>query len=61
MISELKLNMNDKMEEYLFDLHGDTILEHAIDEEHLQSINSWLDALPPLEVDQWLVNIDVHF
>ena len=52
--------MNDKMEEYLFDLHGYTILEHAIDKDHLQSINSWLDALPPLEADQWFGNIDVH-
>ena len=48
------------MEEYLFDLRGYTMIEEAIDSDHLHAINEWLDELPPLEPNQWHGNIDVH-
>ena len=48
------------MEEYFFDLLGYTLIEQALDPDHVQAINDWIDALPPLEMDQWYGNIDVH-
>ena len=48
------------MEEYFFDLLGYTLIEQALDPDHVEAINDWIDALPPLEVDQWHGNIDVH-
>ena len=52
--------MPTPMEEYLFDLHGYTIIKGAIDPDHLRAMNDFLDALPPLQIDQWYGNIDVH-
>lgn len=48
------------MEEYLFDLHGYTVIKEAIDSDHLRAMNDFLDALPPLQINQWLGNIDGH-
>ena len=56
----MSLTAPDPMEEYLFDLRGYTMLEQAIDGDHLHAMNAWLDALPPIEPDQWYGNIDVH-
>ncbi len=56
----MSLIVPDPMEEYLFDLRGYTMIEQAIDGDHLRAINAWLDVLPPLEPDQWYGNIDVH-
>lgn len=56
----MSLTAPDLMEEYLFDLRGYTMIEQAIDGDHLRAINAWLDALPPLELNQWYGNIDVH-
>ena len=52
--------MPTPMEEYLFDLHGYTVIKGAIDLDHLRVMNDFLDALPSLEIDQWYGNIDVH-
>ena len=52
--------MPTPMEEYLFDLHGYTVIKGAIDPDHLRVMNDFLDALPPLQIDQWYGNIDVH-
>jgi ectoine hydroxylase-related dioxygenase (phytanoyl-CoA dioxygenase family) len=40
-------------EEYFFDLRGYTVLPQALDQEHLASLNTWIDNLPPLETGQW--------
>lgn len=48
------------MEEYLFDLHGYTLIKKALDKEHIRAMNDWLNALPPLDVDQWYGPIDVQ-
>ena len=52
--------MPTPMEEYLFDLHGYTVIKGALDPDHLRAMNDFLDALPSLEIDQWYGNIDVH-
>ena len=52
--------MPTPMEEYLFDLHGYTVIKGALDPDHLRATNDFLDALPPLQIDQWYGNIDVH-
>ena len=52
--------MPTPMEEYLFDLHGYTVIMGALDPDHLRAMNDFLDALPPLQIDQWYGNIDVH-
>ena len=52
--------MPTPMEEYLFDLHGYTIVKGALDPDHVRAMNGFLDALPSLEIDQWYGNIDVH-
>ena len=39
----------DATEEYLFDLHGFTVIPRAFDPAHVAAINAWLDALPPLD------------
>ena len=40
--------MPTPMEEYLFDLHGYTVIKGAIDPDHLRAMNDFLDALPSL-------------
>ena len=52
--------MPTPMEEYLFDLHGYTVIKGALNPDHLRAMNDFLDALPPLQIDQWYGNIDVH-
>ena len=52
--------MPTPMEEYLFDLHGYTVIKGALDLDHLRAMNDFLDALPSLQIDQWYGNIDVH-
>ncbi len=41
------------LEDYLFDLRGYLILEHAVDSDHVRELNAVLDAFPPLEWGQW--------
>ncbi len=38
--------MPTPMEEYLFDLHGYTVIKGALDPDHLRAMNNFLDALP---------------
>lgn len=52
--------MPTPMEEYLFDLLGYTPIKQAVDPDHVRTMNDFLDALPPLEINQWYGNIDVH-
>ena len=52
--------MPSPMEEYLFDLRGYTVIRQALDPEHVRGVNAWIDALPPLETEQWHGNIYVH-
>lgn len=52
--------MPTAMEEYKFDLRGHVILKQALDPDHVQEINRWVDALPSLELGQWVGNINVH-
>ena len=48
------------LEEYFFDLLGYTLIEQALEPDHVEAINDWIDALPALEMDQWHGHIDVH-
>lgn len=50
----------DPLEEYLFDLRGYTLLHQAVDPGHLQAMNDWIDALPPIEPGQWYGNMVGH-
>ncbi len=47
-------------DEYFFDLYGYTVIPQALDRDHVVSINTWIDALPPLKTDQWFGNVYVH-
>lgn len=50
----------DPLEEYLFDLRGYTVLERAVDPDAVRAMNVWIDALPPLEIGQWMGNMFGH-
>ena len=39
----MSLIVPDPMEEYLFDLRGYTMIEQAIDKNHLRAMNAWID------------------
>ena len=52
--------MPSEREEYLFDLRGYAVIPQALDADHMGAVNAWIDALPPLEQDQWYGNIYVH-
>ncbi len=52
--------MPSPTEEYLFDLRGYTIVEQAIDAEHVRAINDCIDALPKLESGAWHDRTYVH-
>lgn len=45
------------MDEYLFDLHGYTVIPNALERDHLAALNGWIDALPPLQTGQWFGNV----
>jgi hypothetical protein len=45
------------MDEYLFDLHGYTVIRQALARDHVAASNAWIDALPPLEPGQWYGNV----
>ena len=47
------------MEQYMFDLRGYTILENALDADHVKAMNDWIDALPPLDGVEWHGNVQV--
>jgi hypothetical protein len=48
------------LEEYLFDLRGYTVLEQALDPDHVRTMNAWIDALPRLELRGWYGPMEVH-
>ncbi|MDE0069586.1 MAG: phytanoyl-CoA dioxygenase family protein [Caldilineaceae bacterium] len=52
--------MPSAREEYLFDLRGYTVVRQALDADHVGAVNDWIDALPPLEQEQWYGNVYVH-
>jgi hypothetical protein len=48
------------MEDFLFDLHGYTLIPGAIDADSLQAMNGWVDTLPPLKDGDWFGHIKAH-
>ena len=44
-------------DEYFFDLRGYTVIPQALDRDHVAAINAWIDALPPLQVGEWIGNV----
>ena len=48
------------MDEYKFDLYGYTVIQNAIDRDHVRAMNDWIDNLPELEPGQWHGNMEVH-
>lgn len=47
-------------DEYFFDLHGYTVIPQALPPDHITSINTWIDNLPPLETGQWFGNVYIQ-
>ncbi len=47
-------------DEYFFDLNGYTVIPQALDYDHLVSINTWIDALPPLKTGEWFGQVYVQ-
>ena len=52
--------MITQKDEYFFDLKGFTVIPDSLDQEHVKSVDRWVDALPPLETGQWFGNVYVQ-
>ena len=63
--------MDEHLQDYLFDLQGYLVLKQAIDPEHLQAMNQWVDEHwsyvenPPSIGDQsqkngWIGHVEIH-
>ncbi len=52
--------MPTQLQDYLFDLRGYLVLEGAVSPEEVQSINSAIDAIPPLKNGEWWGNVQGH-
>ncbi|CAN5765078.1 hypothetical protein BH09VER1_BH09VER1_51100 [soil metagenome] len=48
------------LDQYLFDLRGYLILKNAIAPDHVEALNSTLDAMPITEVGQWHGHVHAH-
>ncbi len=57
--------MNEKQQDYLFDLHGYLILRGAIEADDLHEMNQWVDAHAayvddPMRPERWIGHVELH-
>lgn len=52
--------MPTPLEDYLFDLRGYLVLQGAVSTDQVERINAALDAIPPLENNQWWGRVQGH-